>query len=289
MKAAAVLRAALFAALCLAASQGRSHDSWLSPSRVDGPNGPLVLELATGSRYPVQESSQAPASVAQSGCTDGAARMPLRPHRVHPRWLDLRAGVAEPGAPVGCWVELAPADIEIEPARVEVYFAEIKASSAHREAWAAMRARGMPWRETYRKFARIELAWAPAAPAARIAAARRPVGLDLEIVPLGSQPITVGQPVEFQVIRAGQPLAGLPVELVSERSALGIWSSTDAEGKLRHNLPFAGRWLLRGTDLRLSARHAGTWESRFVTLAIDAHEAAVPAARISPASYKLPD
>ncbi|HWP12187.1 MAG TPA: DUF4198 domain-containing protein [Ramlibacter sp.] len=268
-------RAAVFAALCLAASQGRSHDSWLSPSRGDGPNGPLVLELATGNRYPVQEFSQAPASVAQSGCTDGAARMPLRPERVHPQRLDLRAGVAEPGAPVSCWVELAAADIEIEPARVEVYFAEIKASSAHREAWAAMRARGMPWRETYRKFARIELASDSAAPAptARVAAARRPAELDLEIVLMGEQPISVGQPLEFQVLRDGRPLPGFAVELVSERSALGIWGRTDADGKLRHRLPFAGRWLLRGTDLRLSVQRPGTWESRFVTLAIEAPQA----------------
>jgi uncharacterized GH25 family protein len=107
-------------------------------------------------------------------------------------------------------------------------------------------------------------------PGDRRAAARRPAGQDLEIVVLGDQPIAVGQPLEFQVLRDGRPLAGFPVELVSERSPLGIWRQTDADGKLRHSLPFAGRWLLRGTDLRLSAQRADTWESRFVTLAIEA-------------------
>ena len=57
---------------------------------------------------------------------------------------------------------------------------------------------------------------------------------------------------------------------MSERSPLGIWRETDADGLLRHTLPFAGRWLLRGTDLRLSAQRANTWESRFVTLALEA-------------------
>ena len=265
-----VFRAVLYAALCLGASQGRSHDSWLSPARGAAPPGQLLLELATGNRYPVQEFSQTPASVAQSGCSNGAARTPLRPLAVQPRWLDLASSVPETGAPLSCWVELAPAEIEIEPPRVAVYFAEIKATPANRQAWADMRSRALPWRETYRKFARIELDSAPAASPERVAAARRPAGLDLEIVLLGTQPISAGQPLEFQVIRDGRPLAGFAVELVSERSALGVWARTDADGKLRHRLPFAGRWLLRGTDLRLSAQRPDTWESRFVTLAIEA-------------------
>jgi hypothetical protein len=265
-----VFRAALFAALCLGASQGRSHDSWLSPGRGAWPPGQLMLELATGNRYPVQEFSQTPASVAQSGCSNGVVRTPLRPLTVQRQWLELGSSMPDTGESMSCWAELAPAEIEIEPARVDVYFAEIKASPANRQAWAEMRSRAIPWRETYRKFARIELASFATAPADRVAAARRPVGLDLEIVVLGTQSISVGQPLEFQVMRDGQPLAGFAVELVSERSALGVWARTDADGKLRHRLPFAGRWLLRGTDLRLSAQRPDTWESRFVTLAIEA-------------------
>ena len=264
-------RAALVAALCLAASQGHGHDSWLSPSRGASPPGQLVLELATGNRYPVQEFSQTAASVAAAQCTDGAVTTALRPLAAQPQWLDLAASESEAGGQAAsCWAELAAAEIEIEPRRVEVYFADIRTSAANREAWAAMRARGLPWRETYRKFARIELAQAAAAPVARLAAARQPAGLDLEIVVLGDRPIAVGQPLEFQVLRDGRPLAGFPVELVSERSAVGIWRETNADGLLRHSLPFAGRWLLRGTDLRLSAQRANTWESRFVTLAVEA-------------------
>jgi hypothetical protein len=32
-------------------------------------------------------------------------------------------------------------------------------------------------------------------------------------------------------------------------------------------VPLAGRWILRGTDLRACAERPGTWDSRFVTLA----------------------
>jgi hypothetical protein len=187
-----------------------------------------------------------------------------------PQWLELGADLPDDAHTVSCWVELGAVETEIEPRRVEVYFAEIRTSAANRRAWAMMRAGGLPWRESYRKFARIELAPAASASAADLAAVRQPAGLDLEIVVLGQQAIRVNQPLEFQVLRDGRPLAGFPVELVSERSALGIWRETDADGKLRHSLPFAGRWLLRGTDLRASAQDSARWESRFVTLAIEA-------------------
>ena len=264
-------RAALFAALCLAASQGHGHDSWLSPARGASPPGQVVLELATGNRYPVQEFSQSAASVAQARCTDGAVTTALRPLTEQPKWLELGASVTGGSGPaLACWAELGAAEVEIQPRLVQVYFADIRTPAANRQAWAALQERGLPWRETYRKFARIELAQAGDLPAARLAAARRPAGLDLEIVVLGDQPIAVGQPLAFQVLRDGRPLAGFAVELVSERSPLGIWRETDADGMLRHTLPFAGRWLLRGTDLRPSAQRADTWESRFVTLAVEA-------------------
>ena len=257
-------RAAWFAALCLVASQVWSHDSWLSPSRGATLAGQVALELATGNRYPVQEFGQTAAGVARAGCgTAAGGKLALRPVREQARWLDLSAAMPQGSEqPSSCWLELAAVEVEIEPRLVQVYFAEIRTSAANRQAWAALQARGLPWRERYRKFARIELGQA--------AVDRPAAGLDLEIVVLGNRPISVNEPLQFQVLRDGRPLAGFPVELVSERSALGIWRETDADGMLRHSLPFAGRWLLRGTDLRPSGERPDTWDSRFVTLAIEA-------------------
>ncbi len=56
--------------------------------------------------------------------------------------------------------------------------------------------------------------------------------------------------------------------MISERSPVGIWRQTDDKGVLQHTLPFGGQWLLRGTELRLSTERPDTWESRFVTLAL---------------------
>lgn len=232
--------------------------------------GRQVLELSTGNRYPAQEFNPTAASLVRSQCSDGsAAALALRPGRDQPKWLELQAAGRRGRPALACWVELKPFDLVMEPAKVEVYFAEIRPPQALRDAWAGMRARGVAWQESYRKFARIELATAAVATAAQRAAARAPVGLDLEIVVLGDAPVAVGQPMQFQVLREGRPLAGFPVELVSERNPLGIWRETDSEGRLAHTLPFAGRWLLRGTELRQSPQ-PDRWTSLFVTLAIEA-------------------
>lgn len=263
------------AALSVAALSARAHDSWLSPARSQARPGEAALELSTGNRYPVQEAGSPVSSLAQSACLDGRGRrLTLKPGVVREKWLTLR--VARPpdaaGAAVAlsCWIELKPYEIELEPPLIPVYLNEIRAPASVREAWAAMQARQLPWRESFRKYARIEMAEARPATAQQRTAARKPAGLGLELVVLGDGPVTTGEELVFQLLRDGQPLAGLPIELVSERSAFGIWRETDGEGKLRHRLPFAGRWLLRGTELRLSAQDADRWESRFVTLAIEA-------------------
>jgi hypothetical protein len=254
------------AALCFTAGAVRAHDSWLSPA--DGG----ALALATGNRYPVPEVAPAAASIARSACSDGEDHaLPLRPVRERALWLELKAGATDSAlAPLSCWAELQAVEIELPPRLVEVYLAEIRPPAAVRTAWAQLQARGLPWRERYRKFARIESVSAADVPPGLRTAARRPTGMEMEIVVLGEAPIAVGQPLELQVLRDGRPLPGFAVELVSERSTLGVWRETDAQGVLGHRLPFGGRWLLRGTDLRPSSERPGAWDSRFVTLAIEA-------------------
>jgi len=247
------------AAACLAAAAcgAWAHDTWFAPSR-DPARGATKLELATGTRYPVQDSTPGAASVVRAECRGrGGQRVPLQGEDRSTLWLDLTAR----GDAVSCWAELMPFSIQLEPKIVQVYLDEIHASPAVRQAWARMQARGVPWRESYRKFARIELD-------PSLAARREPAGLPMELVVLGEGELRAGAQLAFQLLRDGKPLASFPVEFVSERSRVGLWRETDAEGKLRQALPFAGRWLLRGTDVRPAA-DGERWESRFVTLAIE--------------------
>ncbi len=258
----------------LTSLQVHAHDTWLSPVRPPATGQDTVLEISTGNRYPTQEFGATLESIAQSACVDSQGRsVALRPAQATEKWTQFRARPSAPAIGLACWVEIRPFEIELPPHLIEVYLAEIRASTALRATWADLAARKLPWLESFRKFARIELAESrPLSPEQR-AQLRKPAGLALELVLLGTQPVAVGEELEFQVLRDGQPLPGFQVELQTAQSPLGIWRETDAQGKLRHRLPFAGRWLLRGVDLRLSPRDATRWESRFVTLALDVQSA----------------
>jgi hypothetical protein len=127
------------------------------------------------------------------------------------------------------------------------------------EAWASVKARGLPWHERYVKHARIELDAAVAA---------QPSAMDFDVL-LDShgQAPQVGRPLSQQVLRDSQALPGFNVELRSERTRFGIWRRTDAQGRVEFAPPLPGRWILRGVDLRLSSECPDSFDSRFVTLA----------------------
>ena len=164
-----------------------------------------------------------------------------------------------PRGAVTCWVQLTPFDVEVAPDKVPVYLKEIQATPEVRATWAAMQARGLPWRERYTKYARIE--FGGKGPRAAL-----PLGMDVRL-DSPRAPIRAGDELGFQVLRDGAPIADLPVELVNDVNPLGIWRKTDAEGRVRVMVPLAGRWLLRSVDLRVSRKTADEWESWFVTLA----------------------
>ena len=264
--------------LAFAAMSAGAHDSWLSPSRNAAPAGSAAVDVTTGTRFPVQDFNPTAPALVRANCNDGRGRvLALKPFNDQPRWLELRATPVNGAEPVlSCWAEIKAFEIELKPAIVQIYLDEIHASAAQRAIWADLQARQKPWLESYRKLMRIELAVAASATPAQRAASRKPVGLDLELVLLGDSAVAVGQPLEFQLLRDGQPLPNFPLELISERSRIGIWRDTDSEGRVRYTLPFGGNWLLRGTDLRLSEKKADFWESRFVTLAVEVVPARQP-------------
>ncbi len=244
----------LAAALGLAASNAGAHDTWFE--RLPAVQGTPHLALGTGDRFPVRESGIAARHLVASGCRAARLITTLQPLHDAADALVLRP---TPGAAT-CWVQSEPFDITLAPDKIGAYLREIQASPEQRATWAAMQQRGLPWRERYAKHARIELG-APAAMAV-------PMAMDLVLQHSG--PVHAGAMLQVLVLRDGQPLAGLPVELVGEASPLGIWRRSDAQGRLQMPVPAGGRWLLRATELRLSETQPNTWDSRFVTLAFDA-------------------
>lgn len=260
--------------MAVAASAVQAHDTWLVPATDTAgvSEAEQRFELSTGNRFPVSESATDPASLIGAQCADADGRRArLRPVRTDARWLLLAYRPPWRGGPAqSCWLELKAYEVQVDAEVVNTYFQEIRAPQSVRDTWAAMQARGLPWIETFRKFARTELREEQPLSGEQREALRRPVGHALEIVVLGTEPIRVGAEARFRVLRDGQPLAQFPVEFVSDQSPLGVWRQSDDKGELSLRLPFAGRWLLRGTDLRVDERNPARWQSRFVTLLLEA-------------------
>ena len=245
------------------ATQVHAHDSWFSVTPPAGAAPRLVF--STGARYPAADTAPPPQSVLAAGCVDGAGRTTaLVPGGNEGTALEL-GGM--PPTPASCWIELHEFAIELAPQLVNVYFRDIHPPAFVRDGWRAQHARGAPWQERYRKFARIERSDA-VTPTPELRAMRKPVGLDMEIVVEGDAPLRAGHATSFRVLSRGEPVPDLEVELVGTRASVGVWARTDAQGRLSLRIPFADRWLLRGTQVEADGDAA--WRSRFVTLAFDA-------------------
>ena len=256
------------------AVSAHAHDTWFEPRPADAGN--VALLLGTGNLFPRHEYPIGIEQLRQNGCRQGdAAPRVLARVADLPNALALHAEV-DAGLPVTCWAQLMPFEVELAPDKVRQYFRDIHPPQAVRDAWADISARGLPWKERYTKHSRIEL---PAPVAAQNPTALRPkpvaMGMDA-LLESGLQTVHVGDPLVFQVLRDGVPLPGFAVELRSDRSGFGIWRQTDAEGRVRIAAPLAGRWVLRGTDLRLSDSRPDTWESRFINLAFEVVAAPLP-------------
>lgn len=263
-----LFRAAVLA-LCLVASTSTfAHDTWLHVADQQPGSGLLVLEMGSGSRYPRSEGAVPGSRVVSPGCADEAgASHSLAPRQELPLALELRARAGDARA-LGCWLELLPVDLALTPQLVQVYFQDIRAPQPVRDAWAAQQKAGIGWKEVYRKYVRIEAPLQGAEAVTDWSALRKPRNHPLELVPVGADPVRAGKEAEFQALAGGKPVADLAVEFVSLRNPAGIWRQTDANGRMRLALPFAGEWLLRGTVLHVPASPQEPWRSEFATLTV---------------------
>jgi hypothetical protein len=236
--------------LAVAAGPAPAHDTWFERT------GPGELALGTGNRYPVHETAVGAEYLVAQGCrtaSGAGSERTMQPMRLVDSALVLRA---RPQA-AACWAQLVPLDIELDATHVATYLHEVQATPAVRAAWRALQARGLPWRERYVKHARIELG--------ADAGATQPAPLLMDVV---REPLAGGG-WSFQLLRGGQPLANQPLELISHQAQRGIWRQTNAQGRIQVPALGAGRWLLRGTHLRLSEADPTRWDSDFVTLAFE--------------------
>lgn len=256
----------LAAALLTLAGAAAAHDTWFAPH--PSSTGERLLALSTGERFPRQQTALDHDFVHSSAClrADGQ-QTPLAWVAYRDEATLLRpAEPGPPGARLRCWLQTKPLPITLDDAVVALYLDEIRALPAVRERWAAQRARGVRWQETYTKHARIETAGS--GPAGQPGQTAGTPGLDLQAdMPAGA--LQAGQRLRVQLLRDGLPLAGMPVALSNDLSPLVLWQHSDAEGWVTLTLPLAARWLVTSVDLRPAAGRPDAWDSRFASLAIE--------------------
>ena len=256
------------ATLAIAATCAFAHDTWLHVADQQPGSGLLGLEMGSGARYPKSEGAVPGSRLVSPGCVDeSGASHPLAPRQEQQVTLELRARTGGAHA-VGCWLELLPVDLVLTPELVQVYFHDVRAPQAVKDAWAAQQKAGIGWKEVYRKYVRIETSVPGTEPATTWAALRKPRNYPLELVPVGNDPVRPGTEAEYEALSNGKPVPGLAVEFVSVRSPLGIWKETDANGRIRLALPYAGEWLLRATVLDVPPTPQDIWRSKFATLTV---------------------
>lgn len=243
-----------------------AHDTWLlARSSAVQPGTSVVLDLTSGMAFPANETAIKPDRVARAGIRVAASTSDLKDRRTAAKSLQFTARLAKPGVAVA-WVELAPKSIDLKPDQVKEYLDEIGASEAVRRAWKEM-PEPRRWRELYSKHAKAYLrvgqpqedrSWA------------EPVGMALEIVP-EKDPTSLrpGEELPVRVLRQGQPLPSFAVNLARQGDRRGTLKTTDGQGRVTFPIAKAGRWLLRATEVRRSARPEADWESDFTTLTFE--------------------
>ncbi len=245
-----------------------AHDTWLLAHRAKvAPGASVTLDLTSGMAFPGLETAIKPERVEHARRRLGGKVEEIERRLAGKRSLMFSTRLTTRGV-AAVWVELMPKSIELKPAQVREYLDEIGAAEDVRQAWAKGTKR---WRELYTKHAktyvRVGDASASGADGASWAEA---VGMKLEIVP-EKDPTSLAAGDEFpvRVLRDGQPLADFPVGFVREGDKTGVNVKTDASGRVSFRVARAGRYMLRGTDLRASTQTAFDWESDFTTMTFE--------------------
>lgn len=255
----------LILAISLSCS-ARAHDTWLIPDQFNlAPKSTVTLDMTSGMEFPKLDTGPKPERVQSAQCRLAGKTFEITNKAAAPNSLQFKTELPEAGVAT-FWVKLPARSIELKPEEVKEYLDEVDAPEALRKQWAEMKE--PRWRESYTKhqktFARVgdptsDLSWAA------------PVGTFLEIVPEKDPTmLKAGDDFPVRVLKDGKPFAGFSLNAVNAGQPKGETRKSDSEGRVTFRLDAAGRWLLRGTDIRKSNQPETDWESDFVTLTVEA-------------------
>lgn len=245
-----------------------AHDTWLIPDQFNlAPKSTVTLDMTSGMEFPKLDVGPKPERVESAKCRLAGQTFDITNKAAAPNSLQFKAELPDAGIAT-FWVKLPPRTIELKPEEVKEYLDEVDAPEALRKQWAEMKEQR--WRESYSKhqktFARVgeptsDRSWA------------EPVGTFLEIVPEKDPTmLKAGDDFPVRVLKDGKPFAGFSLNAVSAGQTKGETRQTGSDGRVSFRLSTAGRWLLRGTDIRKSNQPETDWESDFTTLTLEVKE-----------------
>ena len=242
-----------------------AHDTWLIPDRFEvAPKTSATLDLTSGMAFPALEVGPKRERVEEAKCRLAGRTIDISDISAGPKSLVFKTELLEASIAT-LWVKLPPKSIELKPEQVQEYIDEIDAPASLRKQWATMEPKR--WRELYTKhpktFVRVgdstgDRSWA------------EPVGMAVEIVPeKDPTALREGDELPVRVFKNGAPSPDFSLNAVVGGETKGETRKTDAAGRVVFRFDKAGKWLLRGTDVRKSTRSDADWESDFATLTIE--------------------
>lgn len=245
-----------------------AHDTWLLPARtIISPGTKIRFDLTSGMKFPVPETAIKMDRLQVARCRLKGSTFDLPQQTLGRNSLLLETTFTESGLAV-VWVDLKPRALELTPKQVGEYLEEIDAPPSVRDAWTSA-GPTRRWREIYTKHSKTYIA------VGDIGSDRswsEPVGMALEIVvERNPTSLRAGNALPVRVMKNGLPVPDFPVGIVHANSVYSKSQKTDNEGRVMFKLPFRGRWMVRGTELRPSNKPDTEWESDFTTLTIEVH------------------
>lgn len=248
-----------------------AHEFWILPDRFSVGRGDAIgLGLVVGTGWPGEPFALQTRRVVRFAWIDAGGERPLQGTDG-----DVPAGrtVATAAGTAIAVYRSTDATAQLDAAEFESYLVDEGLEHAS-TARVSRGQSGAAVRERYSRCAKAILAVGGARRGARAAPdVTRPVGLDLEIVPL-RDPRTLrrGGALPVRVTWQGAPAEGLLVKALSRSDpTLRIAVRTDADGRAVLPLPAGGTWLVNA--VRIEAAPAGAdhdWRSTWSSLVFEA-------------------
>ncbi len=262
------LRLAVVAAAWLLASAGgaAAHDFWIEPSLFrPAPGEKVAVRLRAGDTFPGEAVPRWPerierfALVGRAGGTEvfGLPRM-------DPAGF---VAPAEPGLHLLVY-DSNHARLTLEGDRFERHLAEQgleRVSALRKERGESAKTA----REIYSRCAKALLQ--VGGKAAGGAGYDRALGLPLELIPAANPyDLAGGGPLPLRLLYQGKPLAGARVEARSPGSPEPVAGRTDAEGRIRLDLPGPGFWMVKAVHMvEAPTGSDADWESFWASLTFE--------------------